>query len=349
MQNFRDQLIIWFIKNHTSLYESMFSTNHYPDSTNISPYHAEGTVWTHTMMVMTYIQFVYENQFSENDFKILLATGLLHDTGKPDAKTEEVVDGKTTKYRFKMHEGYSTFRSIGILKSLKKDFPEYTDSMIKDIIQLVSLHGVRVEGETDRMKVLRTAFNMSDKMGAVRISEENIQDQYSCRNFLKQSVTKNDKELVLLVGLPCSGKSTYLASNYADYFIVSRDKALYDYCNEWPDATYNEVYSFIHSNENELKKFEAFFEYIIKEASNKDKVIVDMTMLSLKSRRNMMSKFSNFTKYCKVIMTDNETMFKRNNERKGKFIPYNVYNNMMASFTMPVIEEGFKSIELIIN
>ena len=62
--------------------------------------------------------------------------------------------------------------------------------------------------------------------------------------------------------------------------------------------------------------------------------------------------FEKFNKKAVVIMTDNEELFKRNRKRfeeTGKKITETIIENMMTTFAFPVFEEGFDSIELIIN
>ena len=103
------------------------------------------------------------------------------------------------------------------------------------------------------------------------------------------------------------------------------------------------------SNENS-QDFNTFFECSIQRARMHEKVVVDMTMMSLKSRRKMLSKFPEFNFSCKVVMTDLNVIMKREDIRaqSGKKIPSCVYKIMTEQFIMPVLDEGFSDIELII-
>ena len=360
----RDKLVFWFIKNFNAGHISMCESNHNVNYDEPNIFHGEGTVWTHTMMVMTVIQ---EKNYDPIDNTILLTAALLHDTGKPICEElKEASDTKPIRNSFHGHEGVSTMIAVDVLKKLQKDFPnDYTDEVIKLILQVISLHGVSIDGENSYLLELRKSLRYADKMGACRNVDEDIFSQYEKRKFIKHKPNPN-KELVLMVGLPCSGKSTYVENNFKDYVKISRDDLLLDQYNilmntenksdEFFDYAakfgYNAAYRFIHETEERLKKFNEFFDGFIRKVSKEnDKVLIDMTMMSLKSRRTMMNNFHNFTKHAVVCFTDSKSLQKRNDLRsiKGKSIPNHVFMMMSKQFVMPVKEEGFETITLNIN
>lgn len=357
----RDILVNWFIDNFPEHYSAMLDSCHYVNRFSPNPWHAEGSVWTHTMMVMTWISARYsvnsedETEYPSDNYTTLLTTGLLHDLGKPTC--EELNDkGKNS---FKGHEGVSVMLSIEVLKQLKEDFPEsYSDEVIEKIIKLIGTHGVRIEGEPSEFRMLRTAFNESDKKGAIRQSKEDFTKQYDKRKFSSIKNVKEDKEIVFMVGMPCSGKSTYINGNLIlSHSVVSRDNELMNYYAiendvKCGDFSYNEAYKFAHKDENK-KDFEDKFEkYLNNLQRNHDKIVIDMTMMPMSSRRKMMNKFPNHRRKCVVVMTSYGEMQFRNterNEKTGKNIPDFVFENMAKSFTYPVKEEGFEEIKLVIN
>ncbi len=116
---------------------------------------------------------------------------------------------------------------------------------------------------------------------------------------------------------------------------------------------YNTMYRFVHEDVTILKQFKAEFERLLNELAKIEKnILIDMTQLSLSSRRKMLNHFPKFNKKAIVIMTDNDELYRRNGQRfleTKKYISTKVIENMMTSFTYPVLEEGFDSIELIIN
>ena len=78
----RDLLVLWFIKNYNDLVQEMMKADHTVDPMQPNIWHAEGTVWTHTMMVMTWIE-AQKDKLSVEDYTVLITAAMLHDTGKP--------------------------------------------------------------------------------------------------------------------------------------------------------------------------------------------------------------------------------------------------------------------------
>ena len=354
----RDKLVVWFIKNEPQKYKDMLESNHAVDIFQPNIYHAEGTAWTHTMMVMTWIE-AQKEKYSPEDYIVLITSALLHDTGKPNCQEEMPAnDTKPIRNSFKGHEGVSSFFAVGVLKKLQKEFPElYTKEIIEKIIKVVSLHGTYID-ETSDIYFLRDEIRKADKNGAVRISSEGIYEQYSKRKFLKSTKEEPDKNLIVLIGLPNSGKSTLrgeFVKRIPEAVVVSRDDLLEEFYKEKFEKTdtYNTMYNILHNEDILLKEFTKRFEdYLNEIAKNSDNIIIDMTQLSLSSRRKMLNHFPKHTKNAIVVMTDNEELFRRNKQRfeeTKKFISEKVIENMMTSFTFPVLEEGFNNIELIIN
>lgn len=348
----RDKLILWFIANCPEHYKAMLNSNHYVDPLIPNPYHGEGSIWTHTMMVMTYINCTIKNDAEKI---LLLATALLHDIGKPSCEeSQEASDTKPTRNSFKGHEGVSTFISIEILKRLSKDFPDQYDAQsIKTILTLVSTHGVALEQETSKLNTLRRHFRLADKYGAVRETGDKIQSQYSSRKYLPYNPTPL-KEVVVLVGPPNSGKST-IRSNYPNHHIISRDDALFNFyalkIDEFAKPTYSEVYSAIHTDPVISESFNIYWQNHVNLARNQAQVLIDMTMMSLSSRRKMLHHFKNHTRKAVVLMTDMPTLANREliRAKTGKIIPPYVYYNMIRSFVIPVKEEGFEEIQIILG
>jgi putative nucleotidyltransferase with HDIG domain len=347
----RDILVNWFIKNYPDEYKTMLGTNHYVDPLEPNPFHIEGSVWTHTLMVMTWI----EAKFGEvqNVMSVLLTAGLLHDLGKPIAKEyKEATDTKGARHSFGGHEGISTLKAIGILKNLQKDFPEvYTLNVVEDIIKVISLHGCHIDSGEERLDELLTYFREADKRGAVRNVDENIFSQYKPRHFARTyTETITDKELVMMVGYPCSGKSHYVATHFPNHVVVSRDNFMQEYTNQYKAGlTYNEAYIFVHEDKDFLQQFNNEFNNHVNNMSKENKVVVDMSMSSLSSRRKMINRFSNHKLKCVVMLTDETTIKHRNKNRNGKFIKESVFSTMGKSFVMPVLKEGFVEIKVVLN
>lgn len=354
----RDKLVVWFMTNFNKKAREMVKSTHSVGWNPPNIWHAgDDSVWTHTMMVMTWIE-AKKSEVTEDEYITLITSALLHDTGKPDCEEQmPASDTKPVRNSFKGHEGCSSFFAVGVLKKLKAEFPEiYTDKIIENVIKVVSLHGTYVDETTDILN-LRMRFREADKLGAVRISDEGIFAQYEKRKYLKETATEKDKNLTVLIGLPNSGKSTTrdeLIKENKDLFVISRDDLLEVFYEGkfFKVDSYNTMYKYVHDDKEVLKEFEELFRVHIQEAQKFKNVLIDMTQLSLSSRRKMLSNFPKFNKKALVIMTDNESLLERNDKRfkeTRKFISEKVIENMMTSFTYPVLEEGFDCIELRIN
>ena len=355
----RDKLVVWFIDNFPDYYSDMLDSQHYVDRFQPNIFHSEGSIWTHTMMVMTWIESKYysdENPI-EQDYVVLITSGLLHDLGKPTCEEmNEANDTKPIRNSFKGHEGVSVLYGIEVLKKLQEDFPEiYSDETIEFIIKVVGTHGVAIEGSNSRFRTLREKFRVADKKGAIRQVDEGLFSQYSGRKFSPIGKIDDSKEVVFMVGVPCSGKSTYIKNNLEGYIIVSRDTELMNWHKSKTnkDMSYSDVYKEVH-NDNEMEsEFNNYFQHRLGEISkNYDKVVIDMTMMPMSSRRKMMNRFPKHSRKCIVMMTDLVTLKERNMYRQqteGKNIPDFVFLNMAKSFTYPVKEEGFVDIKLVIN
>lgn len=354
----RDKLAVWFMKNETEKYKDMCESNHTVNMFEPNMFHAENQVISHTYLVMTWIE-AQKEKYSDEDYIVLITSALLHDTGKPNCQeTMPANETKPIRNSFKGHEGVSTFFAVGVLKKIQADFPEiYTNEIIEKIIKVVSLHGTYID-ETSDIYFLRDEFRKADKNGAIRLVDEGLYSQYEKRKFLKPTKLEDGKSLIVLIGLPNSGKSTErikLQEKTANLKVVSRDDLLEEFYYKRMGKVddYNTMYRFIHEDESILKQFKAEFEKLLNSLAKTEKnILIDMTQLSLSSRIKMINHFSNFNKQAVVIMTDNDELFRRNEQRfkdTRKFISTKVIENMMTSFTYPVLEEGFDNIELIIN
>lgn len=151
-------------------------------------------------------------------------------------------------------------------------------------------------------------------------------------------------ELIMLIGAPCTGKSTYIKKyeNDKSYVILSTD----DYIQAYADAsgkTYNEVFKeVIKSAEFELM---SRLQYAIAAKKN---IIWDQTNMTIASRAKKLNKVpSNYVKKAVVLYADLQTIKERNKNRPGKVIPFDVIQSMLVFYQKPTSDEGFSTIEFI--
>jgi hypothetical protein len=351
-RNLKNKLVHWFMTNEEELYHSMYFCDHSVDFKNPMKYHTEGTVWTHTLMVMAFI----EGRF---DFKVLLIAGLLHDIGKPKSRTMLNSEERGDYYTFRGHEGHSTMLSLSILDKMQEEFGITLEEKTL-ILKIVSLHGVALESLSEplnlddyEIQLTRNEFRLADKSGATR--HPSVKDgDYKARKFSSSDKVQDDKEIVLMTGLPCSGKSTYINEHFKDHHVISRDNSLtkfYMWNRDGVGDNYNTMFKWVNELDKEDGSFTKFFNDSINQArKGHDKVVVDMTMMSMSSRRKILNRFPKHTRKSVVMLPTLKTLARRNDDRseqEGKYIPSEAYFSMTSAFVIPTLSEGFSSIELV--
>lgn len=164
--------------------------------------------------------------------------------------------------------------------------------------------------------------------------------------------------VLMLVGLPCTGKSTWLKSlGYTTYDISeARDKWLVlstDYNVEQMgiangvDDYHEQWKQFIGEAD---KKFFADFKSATEQGLS---VIVDRTNISTKSRARLFEIIKqsnrNYMVNARVFGTSINIYqyFEHVASRKDKIIPAAIVQNMAMSFTMPSIAEGFTNVYVV--
>lgn len=152
-------------------------------------------------------------------------------------------------------------------------------------------------------------------------------------------------ELVMLAGIPTSGKSTYVKRllkipYWSNAVVLSTDNYIEKEAQRL-GLTYNEIFDDVI--DNATRELEIQFNM----AKDKGKDIIwDQTNLSIKTRRKKLSKLSSY--YSRGIVYFQITLeeaLERNKHRDGKFIPKSILKRMHHQFEVPTKEEGFDYIE----
>lgn len=148
--------------------------------------------------------------------------------------------------------------------------------------------------------------------------------------------------VIILSGVPLSGKSTWVEKNYPGVMVISRDNILMEISNT---KDYNKAYK--ESDSDLVDKI--LNERIFLASKSGDNVIIDMVHASKKSRRRSLTNFSK--KYYKIGVSfpflSKDEYIRRNNlrkEKENKFIPDDVLQNMIESFVNISYEEDFNEI-----
>ena len=147
-------------------------------------------------------------------------------------------------------------------------------------------------------------------------------------------------KLFMLIGVPGSGKSTWIRSRNHDAVIASTDDKI-EAAAAAQGKTYNEVF------DAEIKAANAAMREDVKQAvKDKRDIIWDQTNLTAKTRRGKMGQVpKSYERIALFFPTpDGEELQRRLASRPGKTIPAHVIASMLASLQPPMIDEDFDAI-----
>lgn len=336
LSEFKYKLLESFFTHHHELYLSMLHSDH--GSCDLNPYHAEGSVWTHTMMVL-----------SQSKTELGAICGLLHDIGKPSVRTY-----MKNKARFFGHESQAFFMLDDILNTVDSSVLPLSRgdrNLIKTCVALHgSFHGISQEEFEDKIK----GFDLSTKLILVELLEadhngrfKKDQKDFSLYPPLKisHSEAKDKPEIIMLIGLPGSGKSSYIKNNYSSLEILSSDD-LIESLGE--GVNYKEKWQYFASSKENNKILEqAFNEKCQQLVKAKESFVVDMTNLTKRGRKRFTSlKNQGFHLKAVLMGTSLNESIARNNKRVGKDIKSEVIYGMASKLTFPLFDE-FDEIQLL--
>lgn len=151
----------------------------------------------------------------------------------------------------------------------------------------------------------------------------------------------------LLVGVPGSGKSTWLNQNISDRDrIVSTDNII-DALGKVYDFTYDEIF-------RETIRFAdmVMVKWMLESAEAGDNLYIDRTNLTAKSRAQFINKLKKYGYEFECVVfpevgseaLSKEEWKRRLNSRPGKTIPQEALDRMVYSYEIPLMSEGFKKI-----
>jgi predicted kinase len=152
-------------------------------------------------------------------------------------------------------------------------------------------------------------------------------------------------ELVMLCGIPTSGKSTYVnklkkLDYWKDAVVLSTDNYIEKQAQRL-GLTYNEVFDDVIPDAS--RELEIEFNWAKSKGRN---IIWDQTNLSRKTRRKKLAKLPSIYKRGVIYFTVSlEDALERNKHREGKFIPESILKRMWHQFEIPTLEEGFDYVE----
>ncbi len=158
------------------------------------------------------------------------------------------------------------------------------------------------------------------------------------------------KKLIVLAGLPGSGKSTYIKENfnYPNCFHFDSDETrrkMYGTYLHFPENMYD-IYNTMISDAN-LK-----YDELVKDNQDDFIFIMDSTFLDNKRRMHYVNNLRKFDYYELIMFKTNDINFNlRNNKKriKDKWVPEDVIFNMVKQYEEPSeeVKKAFNEIKTI--
>ena len=148
--------------------------------------------------------------------------------------------------------------------------------------------------------------------------------------------------VIILVGPPLSGKTTSIRQNFPDTEVISRDETVMEV---YGSRNYTEAFANVDQKEVDRVLQQKF----IKANSEKKSVIIDMTHMASKRRKQNLDYFS--SDYYKLavifpILSDEEYEIrnKKRIEEENKDLPMRIVKSMISSYQPISKEEGFDKV-----
>lgn len=369
---FIDDIIYWYQDKFTEDAEALKNCRaNYctgiPGKQVVNRYHGEDSVWTHTMMILSNMKnspLWKDNQF----WRELALTALLHDIGKIESRRPD--DEKQHVYMIG-HAGWSFIKAIPVLRQFVKDHPQYSLA-VQNILRLISWHDTAWHSGDKRMvEVINRCYpHVELRLQYLYMMQFDVNGNFNRKPYdpnieamLKEMIAKGVEDyaawnrslsfgrmngirpqLVMMCGIPGAGKSTTAINDHQtvtdDVKIISFDDTLKSID---PDKSYEEIW---HNPANRAVA-DAMVDKKMKEAAaGTAGVVIDMTNLTFKSRRQKLQMFDRdkWDIIQHTVLCDYPTVMARNAAREiklgAKGIHDRVIESMIVRFEMPWPCEG---------
>lgn len=338
------ELLHWFNKNYPNIVNEMKNSSHHISDEILSKYHAEGDVYTHTLMVYSHVK--------HNSPELKLAA-LLHDIGKPSCR---IIKENRTEASFSFHENISTFQAIPILEKFEKDFPNVKIDKIK-ILKAINWHQLLhkigsfqdnefILEEDERqwlnhffgpdLEMYEFLVNLghADFKGRIANDIELLEKRYEfLQSFIPEEmyhVKENKPIAYILCGPQCAGKSTFAKElmKDKDFIYLSSDDIL--------TKGGTELYNMVYSKKDAEKADILLFEKLKEAVKDRKNIIIDQTNTDPKGRNRKATIIPDkyYHKIVVNVLASPERIKERNASRKkeGKQIPYEAIEFKMKEF-----------------
>lgn len=357
-------MIKWFIENFPEYVTKMRECSYHLDS-YINLHHIEGDVWSHTMLS-------FSKGLNFGVSKTILLSLLLHDIGR--VETRRVNEDNSLS--FGNFEGVSCFMAVEIVNKLHLskhekvrilkiimhqynvidfvkyeeiswnkflDNYKYDEELVKDLFSYVKcdLFGRLIDKNKSKYYNLNKILEYEKKASKIKIQ-------------IPQEKDKNKKDVYILVGLPCSWKSSWIEQSFPSRHVISRDWTVSEVGKKHSLFTYDESSYLEDTNEEVSQEVDELYNELIEKSYLTDfPIIIDNTNVTIKKRKKWIERYENTHKiHCVVFFKSFKDIFNCNKQRsqlENKTVGEKTLIKQMMNFRFPLLNEGFDDIEYIFN
>jgi predicted kinase len=160
----------------------------------------------------------------------------------------------------------------------------------------------------------------------------------------------SNPKFIMLVGLPGSGKSTWIShfvSKSSEEWVVLSTDDIIDKMAQDANKTYSEIFKDV-----DFRAVQRQFDAKLRQAiNNRANIIWDQTNTSSKARKKKLSSIPDYYETAAVVFEVPDDVLKqrlaKRSQETGKHIPDKVVSDMFANYEPPSKSEGFKTIHYI--
>lgn len=159
-------------------------------------------------------------------------------------------------------------------------------------------------------------------------------------------------KFIMLVGVPGSGKSTWINSFVSkspeEWIVLSTDDIIEDWAKK-NGKTYSEAFAILN-----FKDIQSKFDFKLRNAlQNKQNIIWDQTNIQANARKKKLMQIPSFYQTAAIAFeVSHDELMQRLTDRSnatGKTIPDDVIKNMIKNYQPPSKSEGFDTVHFVRN
>ena len=179
---------------------------------------------------------------------------------------------------------------------------------------------------------------------------EDLKELLQNRENEKKVKSSKTNTLYILVGPPCSKKSTWVSEQTGNPFIINRDSVTEKVGKKYGKNNYNEAYELMNEDANVKKEIDLLDEQIENRAKNikNQDVIIDNPNLKLTNRKEWIDALQETHKVIAVLFLTPLNEIIECNEKRGVILGKSVSKKGVVSklktFTFPLLNEGIDEV-----